>query len=103
MPNYAADLFRIMAPFQVHSLASQEAAARIEQSCGRLQRQMLAWLRQRGKEGATDEEIQLGLPMRPSTQRPRRIELVELGLVEPSPLFRKTTSGRNARVWRAKP
>ncbi len=50
--------------------------------------------------GATDEEMQLGIPMNPSTQRPRRIELVEAGLVEDSGERRKTRGGRSAIVWR---
>ena len=52
--------------------------------------------------GATDEEIQLGLGMNPSTQRPRRVELVEGGWIEDSGERRKTRSGRSAVVWTLK-
>lgn len=49
--------------------------------------------------GATDEEMQQALDMNPSTQRPRRVELVDDGWVEDSGRTRKTPSGRDAVVW----
>jgi hypothetical protein len=61
---------------------------------------VMAFLRQRGDLGATDEEMQLGIPMAPSTQRPRRVELARRGMVVEAGV-RKTTSGRNACVWKA--
>lgn len=55
-----------------------------------------------GPHGRTDAELQrlLGLPG--SSERPRRIELVEMGLVFDSGETRPTESGRAACVWRAK-
>lgn len=50
-------------------------------------------------DGATDEEVQDWLGMNPSTQRPRRVELVEGGWVCDSGLTRKTRSGTSAVVW----
>jgi len=52
--------------------------------------------------GATDEEIQTWLGMNPSTQRPRRVELVKKGLVVDSGKTRQTRSGRKATVWALK-
>ncbi len=49
--------------------------------------------------GATDFEIQKASGLNPSTQRPRRIELVECGLVRDSGKTRPTPSGRKAVVW----
>ena len=49
--------------------------------------------------GLTDEEMQRRLAMNPSTQRPRRGELAEMGLVVRAGT-RKTASGRSADVWR---
>jgi hypothetical protein len=46
-------------------------------------------------EGLTDEEMQRRLRMNPSTQRPRRIELMGKGLVQ-SCGTRRTASGRMA-------
>jgi hypothetical protein len=51
--------------------------------------------------GLTDEQMQTYLGMNPSTQRPRRIELVRSGLVVDSGFKRPTRSGRDATVWRA--
>jgi hypothetical protein len=48
----------------------------------------------------TDEEMQVRLEMNPSTQRPRRIELVGMGLVVDSGTTRKTRSGRSAVAWK---
>ena len=50
-------------------------------------------------QGLTDEEMQRRLRMNPSTQRPRRIELMRRGLVAEAGT-RRTTSGRMAVVWR---
>jgi hypothetical protein len=50
-------------------------------------------------EGLTDEELQMALPMNPSTERPRRIELVRMGLVADSGRTRRTMAGRQATVW----
>jgi DNA-binding IclR family transcriptional regulator len=50
-------------------------------------------------EGLTDEEMQRRLRMNPSTQRPRRGELLRRGLIEQAGT-RRTTSGRMATIWR---
>jgi hypothetical protein len=62
---------------------------------------VLAFVRSRGREGATDEEIQEALGMNPSTERPRRIELYKVDLVYDSGTLRPTRSGRKAVVWMA--
>jgi hypothetical protein len=49
--------------------------------------------------GATDHEMQKNLAMNSSTQRPRRVELVRMGLVRDSGRKRLTPSGRWAVVW----
>lgn len=48
----------------------------------------------------TDEEIAEALAMSPNTARPRRVELVELGLVAPDGEG-VTRAGRRAVRWRA--
>jgi hypothetical protein len=63
-----------------------------------MQRRVLDLLRENAA-GMTDEEQQAALAMNPSTQRPRRIELVRRGLVVEAGT-RKTSSGRMAAVWR---
>jgi hypothetical protein len=63
-----------------------------------MQRRVLELLRE-NPHGLTDEEQQAALAMNPSTQRPRRIELVRRGFVVEDGA-RKTSSGRMATVWR---
>ena len=88
------------APSVQHSRTSMAAADSLDgDRLNSLQRSVVAFLRERGVHGATDEEMQLGIPMPPSTQRPRRIELVRRGLVVEAGT-RKARSGRFARAWK---
>jgi hypothetical protein len=89
------------APAQRHSPTSQAAAKSIEPRLGEMQRVVLAFLKDRGVQGATDEEMQQGLAMNPSSQRPRRIELLRKGLIRKSYAKRQTLAGRDAVVWLA--
>lgn len=83
-----------------HPTTSHEAAERILPKLGTLRANVYLFIKSQGPYcGATDEEIQLRLAMNPSTQRPRRIELVEQGLVRNGGRTRLTRSGRNAIVW----
>lgn len=93
------DLF---APYQRHSATSLEAARDIAGKAGTLRRLVYEYLCRRGEHGATDEQIQRDLGLDGSTERPRRVRLVELGLVEAAPHTRATRSGRQATVWVAK-
>jgi hypothetical protein len=77
-------------PCQRHSVTSREAADAIKPD---------AYLRGRGEDGATDEEMQDALGMGGSTQRPRRRELELAETVRNSGRTRRTKSGRNAVVW----
>ena len=88
-----------MIPAQSHSETSVAAAELIEPSIGSLQAKILNGLREEGYEGQTDEEIALAWELNPSTSRPRRIELVNAGLVADSGRTRKTISGRSATIW----
>lgn len=87
------------APSVSGSVTSARAADGIGPRLNDLQRSVVAYLRQAGEHGATDEEIATGLGMNPSTERPRRIELVRRGLVVEAGT-RKTKSGRFATAWR---
>ena len=92
-------LFDDLPPAQRHSDTSVAAADAIAGTTGRLRRLVLDHLKAVHPAGATDEEMQTALGMNPSTQRPRRIELVERHMVRDSGQRRKTTSGRWAVVW----
>lgn len=98
MPRTSRQL-NLFAPAQQHSATSVEAAGRIAPVASTLRMAVLRWLRSRGIEGGTDEEGIDATALSPSTFRPRRVELVNLGLVVDSKTVRKTRSGRNATVW----
>lgn len=88
------------APYVAGSETSKAAALSIEPRSGTDRWLLLQYLRYVFRaEGATDDEMQARLNLNPSTQRPRRIELCEAGLVRNSGQTRKTRSGRQAVVW----
>ena len=89
-------------PAQRHSPTSRAAAAAIEPRAGTHRWAVLRLIRRYRTLGVTDEQMQDWLPMNPSTQRPRRIELVAAGLVADSGRTRPTRSGRQAVVWVAR-
>jgi hypothetical protein len=84
---------------QEHSETSKDAARKIERPRRILRERVLWYIDIRADLGATDEEIQDALGMNPSTERPRRIELVEAGLVRDSGETRRTKAGRRAAIW----
>lgn len=86
-------------PAQRHSDTSLAAADAIRPHAGTKRYAVLNFLLHCGTSGATDEEQQHCLQMNASTQRPRRIELVQAGLVTKSSQRRRTSSGRHAVVW----
>lgn len=87
--------------FQSHSETSRLAALSMYEQASNLQRTLLDWLDAKG--GLTDEEMQTITGMPPSTQRPRRVELVRKGIVRDSQQRRQTASGRLAVVWEVAP
>ena len=87
------------APYQRHSPTSRAAAVAIEPVAGTRRAQVLAFIRERGAVGATDEEMQLRIPMSPNTQRPRRVELVQGQHIVNSGRTRQTLAGDEAVVW----
>lgn len=86
-------------PYQSESDTSKQAADEIKASAANLKQCVLEFITNCADHGATDEEIQRGLNMNPSTQRPRRIDLTNEGLVIDSGEKRLTSSKRNAVVW----
>ena len=95
----ALPLFAQRAPAVAGSATSAMAADSLgPATLNAMQRRVLQLLRE-SQHGLTDEEQQAALAMNPSTQRPRRIELVRFGLVVEDGT-RKTSSGRTAVVWR---
>ena len=85
------------APYQQHSVTSLEAALSMKSHLGRMEGQVLSYIAARGTYGATDAEIIEALGSH--SYRPRRIRLVQLGLLRDSGGTRKTSSGRKAVIW----
>src|SRR5947199_355675 len=83
------------------SRTSELAAIEAEPSAG-TQRFKVWQLLRDFPNGLSDDQMQRILNMNPSTQRPRRVELVEAGLVVDSGRRRHTPSGREAVIWRAR-
>lgn len=84
-----------------HPVTSFEAAEKIEPHLSSLQSRVYNYIAAKGKAGATDHEIQDRLEMGESTERPRRIELRDLGLVVDSGQ-RRDYYGHKGIVWMVK-
>jgi hypothetical protein len=84
------------------STTSRDALTAITPDLPRLEAEVLDILR-RCPDGLTDEEGQELLEMEGNTYRPRRIKLVERGLVVDAKFTRKGSSGRAATVWMVAP
>ena len=90
---------RLDAPRAARSPTSAAAADTIGPHLQQLQARVMDFIQNCGDQGATDEEIQQGLAMRPDTARARRCELRDARLVFDSGKTRETTAGRSATVW----
>lgn len=75
-----------------------DAAGRALPRSGTQRRKVYDYLVSSG--GATDEEVQIALGINHNSQTPRRLELVEAGLVVDSGQRRATISGASAIVWK---
>ena len=86
------------APYARNSATSKAAAKAVEPRIGTQKYEVLQYLKQCGKTGATDEELALALCLSGDTVRPRRGSLADAWLIYKHGT-RKTTSGREADVW----
>jgi hypothetical protein len=102
-PNDAHNLTRLpLTPPARHNApagTSGVAADRIAGHAKDLRARVLAFIVGQGPHGATDDEGEAFLGIKPQTYTPRRGELVALGLVVDSGRRRNTASGRPAAVW----
>ena len=85
-------------PSQKHSDTSRAAASQIKHKIGPLHHQIMDYL-ERNPQGATDERMQSDIPMAANTQRPRRVELTQLGRVIDAGRRDVTRARRAAVVW----
>jgi hypothetical protein len=78
--------------------ASQDAADAVEPNAETLRAAVLAYVRSRGAQGATDDEIQTALGLSGNTERPRRWELWKTDLIQAQG-WRRNARGRKCAVW----
>lgn len=78
---------------------SVTAAKRVETKAGTDRRKVYDFIRERGEQGATDSEIQIGLDMTGDSERPRRWELLKAKYIRDSGKKRETPAGNPAVVW----
>lgn len=95
----AARARRLHGPFVAGSGTSQQSGAAIGRLIPNLRDLVLEAFRRAGASGLTDEEAQERTGLDPSTERPRRVELVRARLVMDSGRKRTTKHGRPATVW----
>lgn len=102
-PNTSPDPTRLpLTPPARHNApagTSDVAADRIAGHAKDLRARVLAFIVEQGPHGATDDEGEAALGIKPQTYTPRRGELVALRLVVDSGRRRPTASGRPAAVW----
>ena len=84
------------APYQRSSPTSREAADAIRSKVPALQQRVLDFIRENGP--VTDSAIIEGLGIAPNSIRPRRIELMHLGVIRQEGIVRQD-NGRNAATW----
>lgn len=77
---------------------SRDAAKSMEGRTGKQRMAVLKAIEDAGALGLTDEQIVDILEINPSSARPRRLELLEAGLITEAGT-RKTKSGRSATIW----
>ncbi len=78
---------------------SREAAIAAKPSAKSIRARVRRWIDRQGRNGATDDEIEVASGMPHQTISARRRELVLEGAIVWNGLKRKTRSGRNAKVW----
>lgn len=93
------DESRYELPAQQHSETSRFAAKAAKSGANRNRFRILAHLSQFGEYGATDQEMQVSLRINGNSERPRRRELEQAGLVIASEKRRSTKYHRPATVW----
>lgn len=78
---------------------SKAAAKRMVPGASAQSARVYNFIAERGKEGATDHEVQSALAMTGDSERPRRWSLCRAGLIRDSGQRRKAPTGRPVIVW----
>jgi len=86
-------------PYAKKRATSRAAAGSISSGVDTLRSSVFSYIDNRGRKGATDQEVCFALSLSGSTVRPRRRELEILEHVFDSGFRRETIAGRTAIVW----
>lgn len=89
--------YPVYPPAQMHSPTSRAAAEAIAPDASTLRERVFRCILTNGP--VTDQEIQDLCKMDPSTERPRRVELVNAGRIYAAGK-KRTRSGRSAFAWK---
>lgn len=87
-------------PYVAHSETSRAAAESVV-NAGTQRARLMDYLKENGP--SIDEQMQLGTGIAQSSQRPRRGELLAMGLIRDSGRTALTRSGRKAVLWEIVP
>ena len=85
-----------LAPFQGHSITSLEAAHAMKDLAPTMREKVFKVIEMH--QPINDEGICWALGMNPSTERPRRVELVKAGRIKAQGTM-PTSTGRSSRCW----
>jgi hypothetical protein len=94
-----SDNTKDMLPYVKGSATSHAAAESMKPHARTIRQRVYEYILSRGGFGCTDEEVIAALGVSPSTARPRRGELVQMGAVKKTGDTRRTRSGRQAAVY----
>lgn len=86
-------------PYVRGSATSKSASESMRAHAAPIRQRVYEYILSRGAFGCTDEEMTAALGISPSTARPRRGELVQMGAVKKTDITRPTRSGRQAAVY----
>ena len=101
--HQAPDLFepRLARP-SVPVETSEAAAESMKGIAPKIRARIVAWLKDRGSWGATEQEVEVALGLSGNTVRPRLFEAQEAGEIERTDKTRPTRSRRKAFVYRVR-
>ena len=103
MNNYLESRPHPSLPPHVRRSTSWEAAVSLQPQVSRLASEVLVYIEECGAQGASSDEIEIGLKMRHQTCSARIRELFLKGQIRDSGLQRFTRSGRKAICWTVVP
>lgn len=100
--GHVEDMMELEPLFQKQSITSTKAAKSLDKNKLAERAKELVRLLKESQHGLTDEELQTMMNLSGNSERPLRVQLQRKGFVYDSGNTRKTASGREAVLWKAK-